>query len=90
VHFLYRRLLELRREDPILQGPTAVEARAEGPLLEVVRRSEAGTRALLVNFSAQPISIASFAGGTILLTTCHLPETPTELPGFGAVIFSRG
>jgi maltooligosyltrehalose trehalohydrolase len=90
VHFLYRRLLQLRREDPVLRQATAVTAQAVGPLLEVMRRSDDGMRVLLVNFSAQPVSLGSFTGGSLLLATCDVPETPTALPGFGAVIFGRG
>ncbi|HEY0707223.1 MAG TPA: malto-oligosyltrehalose trehalohydrolase [Polyangia bacterium] len=91
VHFLYRRLLRLRREDPVLDGSSEVKARAVGPVLEVVRRSEAGTRVLLVNFSAEVASVSSCAtGGSVVLATCDVTEAMTELPGYGAVILSQG
>ncbi|HEY0713659.1 MAG TPA: malto-oligosyltrehalose trehalohydrolase [Polyangia bacterium] len=89
VHFLYRRLLQLRREDPVLRQTTITSARALGPVLEVIRRGDAGTRALLVNLSDRAAPLGGTAQGALVLATCDVLESPTELPAYGAVLLSR-
>jgi hypothetical protein len=94
VHFLYRRLLRLRREDPVLSVATRAGLRAQafGSLLQVVRSADAGQRTLLVNLTSQPVSLApvaaQLADRRLLLSTCDDPLPLTTLPPFGAVIFS--
>ncbi|GGR41151.1 malto-oligosyltrehalose trehalohydrolase [Deinococcus ruber] len=70
---LYRRLLRLRRDDPVLKtGERAqVRAGARGPLLWVTRQNEAGIRVLLVNFTSQPVALDTLVGSdaTLLLAS---------------------
>jgi maltooligosyltrehalose trehalohydrolase len=77
---LYRALLRLRREDPVLSktGREALTADAHGPLL-VVRRA---TRVLLVNLGPEPVR-APVVGPVLLASTGV--ELPT-LPPWSAVI----
>ncbi len=77
---LYRALLRLRREDPVLSttGREALTADAHGPLL-VVRRA---TRVLLANLGPEPAQ-APVVGPVLLASTGV--ELPT-LPPWSAVI----
>jgi maltooligosyltrehalose trehalohydrolase len=71
---LYRRLLHLRRSDPVLtsSGRDTLAAEAHGDLLAVRRWSVGGERLLLLNLSARPadpLAAAGSAGRPILLRT---------------------
>jgi maltooligosyltrehalose trehalohydrolase len=82
---LYRRLLELRRSDPVLRDnrreSTLAEARRE---LLVVRRSAAGhTRWLVTNFAEAPVVLSELPelerGFSVVLSTA--PIVDRRLPG---------
>jgi maltooligosyltrehalose trehalohydrolase len=69
----YRRLLELRRRDPVLADPQArLEAGCDGDLLWVTRQNASGGRALLVNFG-EPLEPHT------LRLPLAAPLLPTEL-----------
>jgi maltooligosyltrehalose trehalohydrolase len=69
---LYRRLLELRRSDPVLRagGRDALEADDHGEILAVRRWSAAGDRLLLLNLSPRPATperLAAFLSERVVL-----------------------
>lgn len=69
---LYRALIALRRTDPVLgaaSGWKDFEARAEGDVLEVVRREGNATRRILVSFGETEHVVRDAAGWTVLLAT---------------------
>jgi maltooligosyltrehalose trehalohydrolase len=66
---LYRQLLALRRDDPVLSqaGRAELTARARGQLLEVRRAHRNQERVLWANFGPEPVSIAFEPGRNTLL-----------------------
>ncbi|MFC4638165.1 malto-oligosyltrehalose trehalohydrolase [Deinococcus hohokamensis] len=90
---LYRRLLALRREDPVLRRSTraGLRAGAEGALLWVERRHEGSRRLLLVNVGheAQALGTLALGGARELLRTTGEPEAPlTTVPPRSAVLLA--
>jgi len=88
---VYRRLLALRREDPVLRvaGREGLEVEAHGPALVVRRFSEEGERLLLVNLSPAPAPIGleeSFLAGRPRLFH-HGPHVAGALGAFEAAIY---
>jgi maltooligosyltrehalose trehalohydrolase len=61
---LYRRLLALRRSDPVLTstGRDALQAEAHGPVLAVRRWNQGHERLLLVNLAAEPATLGAATG----------------------------
>ncbi|HVJ88429.1 MAG TPA: DUF3459 domain-containing protein, partial [Labilithrix sp.] len=53
---LYRNMLRLRAQDPVLATPAAVRAAAEGDLLVVTREQASARRIMLFNCSDAPLS----------------------------------
>jgi len=88
---LYQRLLRLRREDPVLStgGREQVQAGAQGSLLWVTRRSEAGIRLLMMNFAAQPAAVEGLVGPqAALLIASSEQASPAVLAGHSAMILA--
>jgi maltooligosyltrehalose trehalohydrolase len=89
---LYRKLLELRRTDPVLRaaGREALEVTAHGPVLAVRRWSGEGDRLLLVNLGSGAAVLDELApsvwGRPVLLRTDDRPPPPASLPGHTAVL----
>jgi hypothetical protein len=77
-------MIALRKDDPVLADPhTAVSARSDAGVLEVVRRGEHGTRRLVVNFLE---ANASVGAGAVLVTSKALDAG--ELPPSGAALLA--
>ena len=97
---LYRQLLTLRRQDPVLSRPSRerLAARAEGQVLIVRRWNEAGAEAkgeerwLLVHFGQGPVPLESLGvpeGKATLLLRSDLGRGPTDhVPGETALLFA--
>lgn len=69
---LYRAMIELRRSDPVLGGPTRwedLEAKVDGDVLEVVRRNGSGTRRIVVSFGAADHVVRDAGGWRLLYAT---------------------
>jgi maltooligosyltrehalose trehalohydrolase len=81
---LYRTLLRLRREDPVMSrgGREALTAEAQGPLLVVKRWHDGAARVLVANFGDTPTT--SPVRGPVLVASTGV-ELPT-LPPWSAVI----
>lgn len=86
---LYRQLLHLRRNHPVLgsRDRQGLQSGAEGPLLWVTRRWEAGQRLLLLNFGPDAIDMAEVLGvpATVLLSSVE-DAGFMVLPGQAAAI----
>jgi maltooligosyltrehalose trehalohydrolase len=85
---LHRRLLELRRQDPVLGAECArgeLSASARGSLLGVLRARGDEARLLLVNFGEDPRSLPAH-GARALLSTSDEPLRALER--YGAVILA--
>jgi maltooligosyltrehalose trehalohydrolase len=83
---LYRRVLHLRRSDPVLRaaersGPLAT---ASGDVLTVHRKVGADTRVLVVNFGAQPVraAVIGSGGGSRPMATILHSELVADPGGF--------
>jgi maltooligosyltrehalose trehalohydrolase len=92
---LYRRLLELRRTDPVWRanagGRRGLSARATGKLLAVRRQTPAGTRVLMMNFGDAPAPADAWGeGGLALVRSDDGPtgEPLTAIPPFTAVVLA--
>ncbi|WP_407571845.1 malto-oligosyltrehalose trehalohydrolase [Deinococcus altitudinis] len=86
---LYQQLLHLRRDHPVLgsRDRQGLRAGADGSLLWVMRRCEAGQRLLLVNFSPDPIDLEEYFGAPVTVLLSSVEEAPfTVLPGKAAAI----
>jgi maltooligosyltrehalose trehalohydrolase len=89
---LYRKLIALRRSDPVLSaaGREALEVAAHGDVLAVRRWSDDGDRLLLVNLgsAASPLEeLASFVWRRpVLLRTDDRPPPPNAIAGHSAVL----
>jgi maltooligosyltrehalose trehalohydrolase len=89
---LYRKLLAVRRNDPVLRaaGRDALEVSAHASVLSVRRWSAAGDRLLLVNLGSSGIALddfaAAIAGRPVLLRTDDRLPPPAILPGHTAVL----
>ena len=70
---LYRALLRLRREDPVLRSSPRgnLSARAHGDVLVIARSSEDGQRILLANFGTRTVPFASMAGESWVADSAH-------------------
>jgi maltooligosyltrehalose trehalohydrolase len=92
---LYRRLLELRRTDPVLKDSSRerLSAEAIGEVLVVQRWNERERRVLVANFGAQEASYESLPvglrEGSVVLRTDGVSEIGDRLPAFTAVILAR-
>ncbi|MDF2696221.1 MAG: Malto-oligosyltrehalose trehalohydrolase [Labilithrix sp.] len=83
---LHRAMFRLRRDDAVLSEPSPVEARIHGgTVLEVVRRSSAGARTLLVNFDRAPRPFSVPGGGRVLLRSDAGGDV---LAPYGAILFA--
>jgi maltooligosyltrehalose trehalohydrolase len=93
---LYRKLLAVRRTDPVLRAASrdALEVSARDSVLSVRRWSAAGDRLLLVNMGSSGVALDHFgavAGRPVLLRTDDRLPPPGTLPGHTAVLLgSRG
>jgi maltooligosyltrehalose trehalohydrolase len=91
---LYRRALELRRTDPVLQAPSRTSAGVAHDCLWVLRSSQHGSRLLLFNPGAArsfPEVVGRSVGNTrALLSSQALPESSGqfELPAASALLFA--
>jgi maltooligosyltrehalose trehalohydrolase len=88
---LYRRLLALRRGDPVLRDRDRrrMTAEAMGDVLTVRRRADGGARVLVVNFGAQPVELAGVLGarpGKGLLRSDLAHASTDVLPPHTAII----
>jgi maltooligosyltrehalose trehalohydrolase len=89
---LYRKLLELRRTDPVLRaaGREALEVGVHGAVLAVRRWTEEGDRVLLVNLGSGAVMLDDLApfvvGRPVLLRTDDRPPPPATLRGHSAVL----
>lgn len=66
---LHRAMIALRRTDGVLGAPSRwedLEAKADGQLLEVVRRKGSSTRRILVSFDGAPRDIGDTRGWSVL------------------------
>jgi maltooligosyltrehalose trehalohydrolase len=98
---LYRRLLDLRRSDPVLSaaGREGLQAEAWGAVLTVRRWNAQGERLLLVNLGAEPAALdhrpcsllrrsAAALQPAILFATANARPDLKGLPGYGALILA--
>jgi maltooligosyltrehalose trehalohydrolase len=98
---LYRRLLHLRRTDPVLRsaGREALETEAIGTVVVVRRWNDHGQRLLLVNLAPEPAALGGHPGSllarlgigpnpTVLLSTHTTPPDRGALPGYAAVVLA--
>lgn len=86
---LYRRLLHLRNNDPVLSVAAArseLEATARGSALIVRRRGKAGERLLIANFGEEPVSVEALSPHTRLVESAA-PDA-TALGRYGAAIWA--
>jgi maltooligosyltrehalose trehalohydrolase len=89
---LYRKLLAVRRDDPVLRaaGQDALEVSAQASVLSVRRWSAAGDRLLVVNLGSSGVALDDFAasvsGRPVLLRTDARLPPPAILPGHTAVL----
>jgi maltooligosyltrehalose trehalohydrolase len=87
---LHRTMLSLRREDPVLAAPAdwrMLDARADGHLLEVVRRREDRTRRLLANAGDAERSIEIHAGERVVAASGR--HDASKLGPFAAIVVAR-
>jgi maltooligosyltrehalose trehalohydrolase len=83
---IVRTMIDLRRRDAVLRERCArgdLLARAEGGALVVERRSAAGRRVLLANFTKEPLPLDPRAFGVPIFATANVGET---LPPESAVV----
>jgi maltooligosyltrehalose trehalohydrolase len=69
---LYRAMLRLRQNDPVLSARATwedVEASAQGNVLEVTRRAGRSTRRLLVSFDAADSAVTTVSGARVLFAS---------------------
>jgi maltooligosyltrehalose trehalohydrolase len=69
---LYRKMIALRRGDPVLCGPTRwedLDAKAHGDVLEVVRRNDRGTRRIFVSFAKEDREVSGTGNWRLLQAT---------------------
>ncbi|MFC4425149.1 malto-oligosyltrehalose trehalohydrolase [Deinococcus navajonensis] len=89
---LYRQLLSLRREDPVLRRATraGLSAGAEGGLLWVQRRHESQRRLLLVNFSHEAVvpDTLDLTGAREVLRTSSPVAGPSSIAPRSAAVFA--
>ncbi|MFC4454415.1 malto-oligosyltrehalose trehalohydrolase [Deinococcus sonorensis] len=88
---LYRRLLALRRQDPVLRhsGRPELQAGAQGPLLWVTRRLGDQVRALVLNFSSGPVALPDLQGSGARLLLASSPDADLgHLPGQTAAVLA--
>jgi maltooligosyltrehalose trehalohydrolase len=88
---LHKRLLALRKSDPVLRAGGRRQLTAEhiDDVLVVVRRTQAGTRTLLVNFGERTrrlVELAPSVAGRVLLRSDLGPLEGVELPKHTAII----
>jgi maltooligosyltrehalose trehalohydrolase len=85
---LYRAALALRASDPVLttSGREGLRAEAAGDVLVVRRTSPAGERVLLVNFSAEPVEIATLPIAPGLRPLLRSDLAPVTEPGAAHVL----
>jgi maltooligosyltrehalose trehalohydrolase len=89
---LYRKLLAVRRNDPVLSTAPryALEVSAHASVLLLRRWSAAGDRLLLVNLGSSGVALDDFAasvsGRPVLLRTDDRLPPPATLPGHTAVL----
>jgi maltooligosyltrehalose trehalohydrolase len=89
---LYKALIALRRNDPVLRvgSRERLEAHGRGNLLVARRWSDAGDRVLVANLGAEAIAgdvlARSIAGRPVLLRTGSVADGSSDLPGWTALI----
>ena len=89
---LYKALIALRRNDPVLRvgSRERLEAHGRGNLLVVRRWGDAGDRVLVANLGAEAIAgdvlARSTAGRPVLLRTGSAADGSSDLPGWTALI----
>jgi maltooligosyltrehalose trehalohydrolase len=89
VFALYRALLALRRNDPVLRaaGRDALEVRAEGDLLTVKRWRAGEERWLLLNLGVVPLPLPPHTHGRPILLRSDGPPVPlAKVPPRTAVV----
>jgi maltooligosyltrehalose trehalohydrolase len=83
---LYRSMLHLRAEDPVLSAEGSVRAEVRGGLLVVTRACAAGRRVLLFNPTDAPIADARLAYGSASVLLASAPIIGGRLPARGAAV----
>jgi maltooligosyltrehalose trehalohydrolase len=88
---LYRAMLALRRNDPVLASPSraSLACTAEGSILRVVRSRGGESRVLAVSFDGAPLPFGPGAGARCLLSSSPGGWADGVLAPWGAALFTR-